>query len=71
MDPTDTAVLDLLPFLEAIVRNGVPDVRDVVRSYDGQHIATAFRERMQKVQEQQSKRQKGPGGLLGGLAKQR
>lgn len=49
----DTTLLDLLPFLEAVVTTHVPDVRDVVRSYEGQHIPTAFRERMRRVQEQQ------------------
>ncbi len=39
----ETQLLDLLPFLEAVVRTGVPDVRDVVRSYDGQDIPAAFR----------------------------
>lgn len=65
----DTTLLDLLPFLEAIVRTNVPDVRDVVRSYDGQDIPTAFRERMSKVQEAKSKRQHRGKGFLGGVAK--
>jgi mitochondrial import inner membrane translocase subunit TIM50 len=55
----DTTLLDLLPFLEAVVRTHVPDVRDVVRSYEGQHIPTAFRERMARVQEAKTKRQRG------------
>ena len=53
----DTTLLDLLPFLEAIVRTNVSDVRDVVKSYDGTDIPTAFRERMAKVQEAKAKRQ--------------
>ena len=62
---TDTTLLDLLPFLEAIVRTNVPDLRDVVRSYDGQDIPTAFRERMARVQEAKSKRQGGRGWMGG------
>jgi hypothetical protein len=43
LESGDTGLLDLLPFLEAIVRTNVNDVREVVRSYDGQDIPTAFR----------------------------
>lgn len=50
----DTTLLDMLPFLEAIVRTNVPDVRSVVKSYEGQHIPTAFKERMAKVSSQKS-----------------
>lgn len=64
-------LLDLLPFLEAVVRTHVPDVRDVVRSYDGQDIPAAFRERMKRVQEQQASRQQQPKGFLGGLGAKR
>jgi hypothetical protein len=44
----------------------VPDVRDVVKSYDGQDIPTAFRERMKRVQ---SERQQQPKSFLSGFAK--
>lgn len=43
LEADDTKLLDLLPFLEAVVRTAVPDVRVVVRSYEGQDIPTAFR----------------------------
>ena len=43
LEADDTKLLDLLPFLEAVVRTAVPDVRAVVRSYEGQDIPTAFR----------------------------
>lgn len=46
----------------------VPDVRDVVRSYDGQDIPTAFRERMKRVAEQRQK--SAPRGFLGGMGRQ-
>jgi import inner membrane translocase subunit TIM50 len=61
----DTTLLDLLPFLEAIVRTNVPDVKAVVKSYDGQDIPTAFRERMARVQEAKMKREGGRKGWLG------
>lgn len=57
MEENDTTLIDLVPFLEAIVRTNVPDVRDVVRSYDGLDIPTAFKERMQKVQQKQRTQQ--------------
>ena len=60
----DTTLLDLLPFLEAVVKTSVPDVRDVVRSYEGQDVPTAFRERMSRVQAAKTKRQS-PIGFLG------
>jgi import inner membrane translocase subunit TIM50 len=60
----DTTLLDLLPFLEAVVRTNVTDVRDVVRSYEGQDVPTAFRERMAKVQAAKAQRQKAPRGFL-------
>lgn len=39
----DHTLLDLMPFLEAIYRANVPDVRKVVQSYEGQNIPVAFR----------------------------
>lgn len=65
----DTMLLDLLPFLEAVVRTHVPDLRDVVKSYDGQEIPAAFRERMKRVQEQQAQRQQQPKGFLSGIGR--
>ena len=53
---TDTALLDLMPFLESIVRLGVADVRAVLSSYKeemnrtGKDIPQIFRERQQKFQ---------------------
>lgn len=32
------------------MRTGVPDVRSVIRSYEGEDIAAAFRERMSRLQ---------------------
>lgn len=102
-------LLDLLPFLEAVVRTQVrcdntgryiavgqhfcpyrlsaeagspmrarcppftalqvPDVRDVVKSYDGKDIPIAFRERMKRLQEQQAERQQQQKGFLSGFAR--
>ncbi|KDD72284.1 NLI interacting factor-like phosphatase, partial [Helicosporidium sp. ATCC 50920] len=61
----DTTLLDLIPFLEAIVRTAVPDVRDVVKSYEGLDVAVAFKERMAKVQEQQQQRKHTSKGFFG------
>ena len=36
-------MLDLMPFLEAIYKTNVRDVREVVAAYEGQDIPTAFR----------------------------
>ena len=44
-------------------------MRDVVKSYDGQDIPTAFRERMKRVQESQAARQQTGKGFLGGRAR--
>lgn len=43
LEDGDHTLLDLMPFLEAIYKANVPDVREVVAAYDGQDIPTAFR----------------------------
>ena len=54
----------MMPFLEAIVRSNVPDVRSVVKSYEGEEdIAKAFKERMSKVS---PAKKDGKGKRLGG-----
>jgi mitochondrial import inner membrane translocase subunit TIM50 len=61
---TDTALLDLMPFLESIVRLGVADVRAVLVSYKeemsrtGKDIPQIFRERQQKFQKNRLEKQK-------------
>ena len=62
MDPADTGLLDLLPFLEALFRTDVPDVRPVVESYGGEPVGPAFRRRMLELEA----RKKG-GGRRGGV----
>ena len=39
----DHALLDLMPFLEAIWNAKVPDVREVIKAYEGKDVTTAFR----------------------------
>ena len=39
----DHTLLDLMPFLEAIWNAKVPDVREVIKFYEGKDIPTAFR----------------------------
>ena len=65
MDAGDTALLDLLPLLEQVFRTNVPDVRAVVRSFEGQDIPSAFRERMLALQQQQQRERRG--GLFSSL----
>lgn len=64
-DPADTGLVDLIPLLEAIVFNGVQDVRDVVCAYEGRDPVKAYAEseaRQKKVLldkwEQQRERRK-------------
>ena len=45
MEADDTTLLDLMPFLEMIVRSQLPDVRQVVESYRGTDIPSEFRAR--------------------------
>ena len=46
-DTHDTTLLDLIPFLLMVQEVGIRDVRDVVRSYDGEEdVAKAFKARM-------------------------
>jgi len=55
--------LDLIPLLEQIFRTNVQDVRAVVRSFEGQDIPSAFRERMLRLNQKPPERK----GLFGGL----
>lgn len=59
-DMDDTVLLDLIPFLEFIARNGRVDVRQVIASYEGRDIAKEFIERskenLKRMQEKNQKR---------------
>eukprot|EP00775_Hariotina_reticulata_P002664 gene2664-2964_t len=49
-NPHDTTLLDLIPFLQMVQEVHVDDVRDVVRSYDGEEdVAVAFKQRMAQL----------------------
>lgn len=65
MDPADTGLLDLLPFLEALFRTDVPDVRPVVESYGGEPVGPAFRRRMLELEAR--KKGSGKGGSARGV----
>ncbi|KAH9819595.1 HAD-like domain-containing protein [Melampsora americana] len=64
---TDSGLVDMIPLLEAIVFNGVQDVRDVVQAYEGRDPVKAYAEseaRQKKVlldkwQAQQERRKSG------------
>lgn len=40
-DPSDTALLDLIPLLEGVVREDIEDVRDILRDLQGKSVADA------------------------------
>jgi len=49
-DHRDTTLLDLIPMLQLVSTRGVKDVRDVVKSYDGEeNIPAAFKARMSQA----------------------
>ena len=69
LEAGDTALLDMLPFLEAVFRADVPDVRSVVESYKGSDdVAAAFKDRLREAKAR-SEASKGGGrrGLLAGV----
>jgi len=41
-DPSDRALVNLIPFLEYIAVMGIPDVRAAIKSFEGKDIATEF-----------------------------
>ena len=43
METSDTELLDLLPFLDALCSTRVQDVREVVRSYQGLDIPSTYK----------------------------
>lgn len=49
-DVDDTALLDLLPFLEFVGRSGPADIRQVLASYQGRDIPKEFIERSKEHQ---------------------
>ena len=71
LNAQDTQLLDLLPFLESVVRRNVADSRVVLSSYaqeagaTGKDVATIFRERSAKMQQFLQQRDKAPRTLFG------
>lgn len=43
-DATAKELVALIPFLEALAIKGAPDVRTVIKYYEGKHIPTAYAE---------------------------
>ncbi|CAI9275745.1 unnamed protein product [Lactuca saligna] len=58
----DTALVDLIPFLEYVARNRPADIRPVLASYQGHDIAKEFIERS-KEHQRRMQEQKQPGRL--------
>ncbi|XP_010480154.1 PREDICTED: mitochondrial import inner membrane translocase subunit TIM50-like [Camelina sativa] len=50
LEEGDTALIDLIPFLEYVARNGPADVRPVLASYERKDIAKEFLERSAEYQ---------------------
>jgi len=71
----DTALLDLLPFLESMVRRNAPDTRAVLASYaaesaaTGKDVPTIFRERSAAMAAWQRSREGTQRGGLRGLGR--
>ncbi|CAM6073453.1 unnamed protein product [Sphagnum tenellum] len=56
LENDDTALLDLLPFLEFVARQRPADIRPVLASFQGLDIATEFRERTKEYQRRMQER---------------
>ncbi|RZC89873.1 hypothetical protein C5167_035870 [Papaver somniferum] len=63
VDPEDTTLLDLIPFLEFVARQRPADIRPVLESYKGQDIPTEFIKRSKELQKLKSQKQQQPGRL--------
>ncbi|KAK9015112.1 hypothetical protein V6N11_006234 [Hibiscus sabdariffa] len=61
LEGEDTALLDLIPFLEYVARNSPPDIRQVLQSYERKDIAKEFLERSKEYQrrKQEQRQQQG------------
>ncbi|KAK8648679.1 hypothetical protein V6N13_129426 [Hibiscus sabdariffa] len=60
LETDDTALLDLIPFLEYVARNSPADIRQVLQSYEREDIAKEFLERSKEYQRRmQEQRQQG------------
>ncbi|KAG8492740.1 hypothetical protein CXB51_010481 [Gossypium anomalum] len=60
LETDDTALLDLIPFLEYVARNSPADIRQVLQSYETKDIAKEFLERSKEYQRRvQEQKQQG------------
>ncbi|KAH1063099.1 hypothetical protein J1N35_028086 [Gossypium stocksii] len=60
LETDDTALLDLIPFLEYVARNSPADIRQVLQSYERKDIAKEFLERSKEYQRRvQEQKQQG------------
>ncbi|KAA3467378.1 mitochondrial import inner membrane translocase subunit TIM50-like [Gossypium australe] len=60
LEADDTALLDLIPFLEYVARNSPADIRQVLQSYERKDVAKEFLERSKEYQRRmQGQRQQG------------
>ncbi|KAA3471536.1 mitochondrial import inner membrane translocase subunit TIM50-like [Gossypium australe] len=61
LEGDDTALLDLIPFLEYIARNSPADIRQVLQSYERKDLAKEFLERSKEYQrrKQEQRQQQG------------
>ncbi|GHP12029.1 mitochondrial inner membrane protein [Pycnococcus provasolii] len=62
----DTALLDIMPFLEMVIKTNAPDVRAVVASYEGKDVIVEFRKRaaaLREKREAMASQLKNKGGL--------
>ncbi|MBA0580389.1 hypothetical protein Gorai_022609, partial [Gossypium raimondii] len=50
LETDDTALLDLIPFLEYVARNSPADIRQVLQSYERKDVAKEFLERSKEYQ---------------------
>jgi import inner membrane translocase subunit TIM50 len=73
LEKEDTTLLDLMPFLESMVRRAVPDTRAVLSSYaaevkeTGKDVPSIFRERSAQMQAWMRTRDAAPRPLLRGF----
>lgn len=54
-DLNDTELIDLIPFLEAIAKEDIQDVREVIRSFHGTNVPEKFRKLRQQAVERKKK----------------
>ena len=73
-DPKDTALIDLIPFLENLASLGYDDTREVLKSFEGKDIAQEFdrrqkllREKWESQQAEKRKTRKSGGYSLGSI----